>query len=81
VPEAAEVIAALGYERGLLERIRRTGWWHAGVRDPESAAAWLVEIAGAHARSEMAVCAPASVTAPTHPGHEPSTSDLGRDRQ
>jgi 5'-deoxynucleotidase YfbR-like HD superfamily hydrolase len=28
----------LGYELGVLKRLRRTGWWHAGVRDPESVA-------------------------------------------
>ncbi|GGU74633.1 HD domain-containing protein [Lentzea flava] len=31
-------IAAFGYELGLLKRIRRAGWWHVGVRDPESVA-------------------------------------------
>lgn len=29
-------LAAFGYELGVLKRMRRTGWWHAGVRDPES---------------------------------------------
>nr|GID85867.1 hypothetical protein Ade03nite_47910 [Actinoplanes derwentensis] len=38
MPEDAEAIAAFGYELGLLKRVRRTGWWHAGVRDPESVA-------------------------------------------
>jgi putative hydrolase of HD superfamily len=38
VPYDAEAIAVFGYELGLLKRIRRSGWWHAGVRDPESVA-------------------------------------------
>ncbi|WP_410637087.1 HD domain-containing protein [Amycolatopsis sp. lyj-346] len=32
----SEALASFGYELGLLKRIRRSGWWHAGVRDPES---------------------------------------------
>ncbi|OZM70078.1 HAD family hydrolase [Amycolatopsis antarctica] len=36
--DAAEGLAAFGYELGVLKRIRRSGWWHAGVRDPESVA-------------------------------------------
>ncbi|HEY0637631.1 MAG TPA: HD domain-containing protein [Pseudonocardiaceae bacterium] len=31
-------LAAFGYELGVLKRVRRAGWWHAGVRDPESVA-------------------------------------------
>lgn len=33
-----EAMASFGFELGLLKRIRRSGWWHAGVRDPESVA-------------------------------------------
>jgi putative hydrolase of HD superfamily len=36
--DAPAALAAFGYELGLLKRIRRAGWWHAGVRDPESVA-------------------------------------------
>lgn len=36
--DPAAGIAAFGYELGVLKRIRRAGWWHAGVRDPESVA-------------------------------------------
>jgi putative hydrolases of HD superfamily len=39
VPDDAAALAAFGYELGVLKRIRRAGWWHAGVRDPESVAA------------------------------------------
>jgi putative hydrolase of HD superfamily len=38
VPDDAVAVAAFGYEPGLLKRIRRSGWWHAGVPDPESVA-------------------------------------------
>lgn len=38
-------IAAFGYELGVLKRIRRSGWWHAGVRDPESVAEHSVRVA------------------------------------
>jgi putative hydrolase of HD superfamily len=31
-------VAAFAYEMGVLKRIRRSGWWHVGVRDPESIA-------------------------------------------
>ncbi len=33
-----EAVSNFLYELGLLKRIRRTGWWVAGVRDPESVA-------------------------------------------
>ena len=29
---------AFAYEMGVLKRLRRSGWWHVGVRDPESVA-------------------------------------------
>jgi putative hydrolase of HD superfamily len=38
-------IAAFGYELGVLKRIRRSGWWHAGVRDPESVAEHSMRVA------------------------------------
>ncbi|RJQ78706.1 HD domain-containing protein [Amycolatopsis panacis] len=38
MPDEPTALAAFGYELGLLKRIRRMGWWHAGVRDPESIA-------------------------------------------
>jgi putative hydrolases of HD superfamily len=37
-PGDADAVAAFGYELGLLKRIRRSGWWDAGVRDPDSVA-------------------------------------------
>lgn len=41
----AATLAAFGYELGVLKRIRRAGWWHAGVRDPESAAEHSMRVA------------------------------------
>ncbi|QYN26700.1 HD family hydrolase [Amycolatopsis sp. DSM 110486] len=38
MPDEPTALAAFGYELGLLKRIRRTGWWHVGIRDPESVA-------------------------------------------
>lgn len=34
----AHGVAAFAYEMGVLKRLRRSGWWHVGVRDPESVA-------------------------------------------
>jgi putative hydrolases of HD superfamily len=38
-------IAAFAYEMGVLKRTRRSGWWHAGVRDPESVAEHSLRVA------------------------------------
>lgn len=42
--EAAGVVA-FAYEMGVLKRIRRAGWWHVGVRDPESVAEHSLRVA------------------------------------
>lgn len=42
--DAAGVIA-FAYEMGVLKRLRRAGWWHAGVRDPESVAEHSLRVA------------------------------------
>lgn len=34
----AQGIATFAFEMGVLKRQRRSGWWHVGVRDPESVA-------------------------------------------
>jgi putative hydrolase of HD superfamily len=31
-------LAQFAFEMGVLKRLRRSGWWHAGIRDPESVA-------------------------------------------
>ncbi|HEY8982824.1 MAG TPA: HD domain-containing protein [Streptomyces sp.] len=36
--QQAEGTASFLFEMGLLKRAKRTGWWHAGVKDPESIA-------------------------------------------
>lgn len=41
----AAALAAFGYELGVLKRIRRAGWWQAGVRDPESVAEHTMRVA------------------------------------
>lgn len=43
-PEA-EGVAAFAYEMGVLKRVRRSGWWHVGVRDPESVAEHSLRVA------------------------------------
>jgi putative hydrolase of HD superfamily len=58
--------ARYAYEAGELKLSRRTGWWHAGVRDPESVAehSWrtavigyaLAVIEGADAAATAAMC-------------------------
>ncbi|GAA1716726.1 HD domain-containing protein [Kribbella yunnanensis] len=42
--DAAGTIA-FAYEMGVLKRLRRAGWWHAGVRDPESVAEHSLRVA------------------------------------
>jgi putative hydrolases of HD superfamily len=34
----AEAVASYLFEMGVMKHARRTGWWIAGVRDPESIA-------------------------------------------
>lgn len=41
----AAAIAAFAFEMGVLKRQRRSGWWHAGVRDPESIAEHSLRVA------------------------------------
>jgi putative hydrolase of HD superfamily len=79
VPENAEAIAAFGYELGLLKRIRRTGWWHAGVRDPESVAEHTMrtaQLAALIAAEEGADPARAAFLALWHDSQETRTGDL-----
>lgn len=79
MPEDAEAIAAFGYELGLLKRIRRTGWWHAGVRDPESVAEHTMrtaQLAAIIAAEEGADPARASFLALWHDAQETRTGDL-----
>ncbi|HEY0450599.1 HD domain-containing protein [Actinophytocola sp.] len=76
--EAAE-LAAFGYELGVLKRIRRAGWWHAGVRDPESVAEHsmrVAQLAAIIAAEEGADPVRASFLALWHDTQETRTGDL-----
>ena len=79
MPEDAEAIAAFGYELGLLKRVRRTGWWHAGVRDPESVAEHTMrtaQLAALIAAEEGGDPARAALLALWHDTQETRTGDL-----
>lgn len=75
----ASALAAFGYELGVLKRMRRTGWWHAGVRDPESVAEHtmrVAQLAALLAAEEGADPARASFLALWHDTQETRTGDL-----
>jgi putative hydrolase of HD superfamily len=79
VADSAAGIAAFGYELGVLKRMRRTGWWHAGVRDPESVAEHslrVAQLAGLLAAEEGADPARAAYLALWHDTQETRTGDL-----
>jgi putative hydrolase of HD superfamily len=72
-------LAAFGYELGLLKRIRRAGWWHAGVRDPESVAEHSLraaQIAALLAAEEGANPERAAFLALWHDTQETRTGDI-----
>ncbi|GAA4428761.1 HD domain-containing protein [Actinokineospora soli] len=72
-------LAAFGYELGVLKRIRRTGWWHAGVRDPESIAEHtmrVAQLAAIIAAEEGADPVRASFLALWHDTQETRTGDI-----
>jgi putative hydrolase of HD superfamily len=79
VPDDGAALAAFGYELGLLKRIRRSGWWHVGVRDPESVAEHsmrVAQLAALIAVEEGADPARASLLALWHDSQETRTGDL-----
>ncbi|WP_442877459.1 HD domain-containing protein [Dactylosporangium sp. AC04546] len=79
MPDDAEALAAFGYELGLLKRIRRSGWWHAGVRDPESVAEHTTrtaQLAAIIAAEEGGDPARAAFLALWHDTQETRTGDL-----
>ncbi|MEV6597439.1 HD domain-containing protein [Actinoplanes sp. NPDC051346] len=79
MPEDAEALAEFGYELGLLIRVRRSGWWHAGVRDPESVAEHSMraaQLAALIAVEEGADPARAALLALWHDTQETRTGDL-----
>jgi putative hydrolase of HD superfamily len=75
----ASALAAFGYELGILKRMRRAGWWQAGVRDPESVAEHSLRaahLAALLAAEEGADPARASYLAIWHDSQETRTGDL-----
>jgi putative hydrolase of HD superfamily len=79
VSDEGIAIAAFGYELGVLKRIRRTGWQHAGVRDPESVAEHTMraaQLAAMIAAEEGADPIRASFLALWHDTQETRTGDL-----
>lgn len=72
-------VARFLYEAGTLKQSRRTGWWMAGVRDPESVAehAWRTSvIASIIAKLEGADPAKAALLAVWHDSQETRTGDV-----
>ncbi|MGP3979505.1 HD domain-containing protein [Streptomyces sp. KR80] len=72
-------VAHFLYEAGTLKQARRTGWWMAGVRDPESVAehAWRTSlIASVIAKLEGADPARAAFLAVWHDSQETRTGDV-----
>jgi putative hydrolase of HD superfamily len=79
VPDDAAALAAFAYELGVLKRIRRSGWWHAGVRDPESVAEHTMraaQLTAILAVEEGADPARAAFLALWHDTQETRTGDL-----
>lgn len=77
--DATTRIAHLLFEAGTLKNQRRTGWWVAGVRDPESVAehSWRTGlIASVLASMEGADPAEAALIAVWHDTGETRTGDL-----
>ncbi|MCM2387784.1 HD domain-containing protein [Streptomyces albipurpureus] len=72
-------VAHFLYESGTLKQARRTGWWMAGVRDPESVAehSWRTSlIASIIAKLEGADPARAAFLAVWHDSQETRTGDV-----
>ena len=72
-------IATFAFELGVLKRMRRAGWWHVGVRDPESVAEHslrVAHLAGLIAAEEGADPARAAFMAIWHDSQETRTGDI-----
>jgi putative hydrolases of HD superfamily len=77
--QQAVAVASFAFELGVLKRIRRAGWWHAGVRDPESVAEHslrVAQLASLIATMEGAEPARAALLAIWHDSPETRTGDL-----
>ncbi|WP_033287587.1 HD domain-containing protein [Amycolatopsis jejuensis] len=74
-----EALAVFAYELGVLKRVRRAGWWQAGVRDPESVAEHSLraaQLAALLAAEEGGVPERAAFLALWHDTQETRTGDL-----
>ncbi|MFC1228274.1 MULTISPECIES: HD domain-containing protein [Streptomyces] len=77
--EDLSAVARFLYEAGTLKQTRRTGWWMAGVRDPESVAehSWRTALlATIIAKLEGADPAQAACLAVWHDSQETRTGDV-----
>jgi putative hydrolases of HD superfamily len=77
--DEAKEMASLAFELGTMKRIRRTGWWHAGVELPESIADHslrVAQIATLIASLEGASVSRASLLGLWHDSQETRTGDL-----
>lgn len=77
--EGLPAVARFLYEAGTLKAAKRTGWWMAGVRDPESVAehSWRTAlIASIIAKLEGADPARAAFLAVWHDSQETRTGDV-----
>lgn len=75
----AAALARFAFELGVLKRVRRSGWWHAGVRDPESVAEHslrVAQLAALIAAEEGADPSRAAFLALWHDSQETRTGDL-----
>ncbi|GAA2994418.1 HD family hydrolase [Kitasatospora sp. NPDC058063] len=77
--EDLNAVARFLFEAGTLKQTKRTGWWMAGVRDPESVAehSWRTAlIASVIAKLEGADPAQAAFLAVWHDSQEARTGDV-----
>ncbi|MGH3975601.1 MAG: HD domain-containing protein, partial [Pseudonocardiaceae bacterium] len=77
--EQHTAIAKFVFELGVLKRIRRAGWWHVGVRDPESVAEHslrVAQLASLIAAIEGAEPGRAALLAIWHDSQETRTGDI-----
>ncbi|RDG38040.1 HD domain-containing protein [Streptomyces corynorhini] len=79
MPEDLSAVAQFLYEAGTLKSTRRSGWWMAGVKDPESVAdhSWRTAlIASIIAKLEGADPAQAAILAVWHDSQETRSGDV-----
>lgn len=75
----AVAVAEFAFELGVLKRMRRAGWWHVGVRDPESVAEHslrVAQLASLIATAEGAEPGRAALLAIWHDSQETRTGDI-----